>query len=71
MHRADTNNGTGNRVSGADGNAECCRGKERGGGGNFGASAIVRSEFGDAHAHGFDDAPAAAHRTDTNGGVTD
>src|SRR5437016_6591503 len=58
---ANANDGSGDGVRGADGNAELRGGKERDGAGGFRREAPEGIELGDALAHGFDDAPAAGH----------
>src|SRR6266403_1956519 len=58
---ADANDGAGDGVSGADGDAENGVGDEGEAAGGFRCEATKRAEFGDALAHGLDDAPAAGH----------
>src|SRR3989441_6352740 len=58
---AHTDDGAGNRVRGADGNAEMGRACQRERAGGLRGKPAKRGQFGDALAHGFDDAPAAGH----------
>src|SRR5258706_9318429 len=60
--RAYANDGAGNGVSGADGDAENGVGHEREPAGGFRGEATQGAELGDSLAHGFDDSPAPGPR---------
>src|SRR5438105_3068174 len=64
---ANANDGSGDGVRGADGNAELRGGKERDGAGGFRREAPEGIELGNALAHGFDDAPASGHGAPCHG----
>ncbi|SRR6266404_3199103 len=60
---SDANDGPGDGVGRADGNAEDGIGHDGDAAGGFRGETAERSELSNALAHCFDDAPAAGHRT--------
>src|SRR5262249_9510770 len=71
LQGADTDDGAGDRVRGADRDAADDGGEGEGhGGAGFGAAAVEGPQPADRMAHGFSDAPAAEERAQAHGHVT-
>src|SRR5260370_701274 len=67
---ADADDGAGDGVGGADGDAEMGGAHQGESAGGFGGKSAEGGEIGDALAHGLDDAPAAGHGAACHGQVT-
>src|SRR5208337_1431625 len=67
VRSANAHNGAGDGVGGANGNAKTSGGKQGNRTGRLRSKPAEGSEFGDALAHGLDNAPAASHRAATHG----
>src|SRR6266849_2724655 len=64
---SDADNGAGDGVRGADGNAEVRGARERKRARSFRGESAKRRELGDALSHRFDDAPTAGHGATAHG----